>query len=113
MLNETLAYAIVEDYNYALFKNSLSYKKSKGSRRKFKKYRVLKKTPFAYNNSSLFIVDMNNPMTLNQDLEILLKPPYDTNPQILDIIEKTRKKTEKKFYLVYIQENCYYPLIKT
>ena len=32
------------------------------------------------------MVDMNNPMTLNQDLENLLKPPFESNLEVKSYI---------------------------
>ena len=37
------------------------------------------------------MVDMNSPMTLNLDIENMLKPPYNDNPRVLNIISDTRK----------------------
>ena len=37
------------------------------------------------------MVDMNTPMTLNLDIENMLKPPYSNDPRILNVINRTRK----------------------
>ena len=100
VLNETLAYIIANDYNYALFKNALSYKNRKELEESLKIQGFIE-TPFNYNNSPLFIVDMNNPMTLNQDLGNLLKPPYDSNPQIQETIRKSRKALKEVLSSLY------------
>ncbi len=44
---------------------------------------------------------MNNPMTLNQDLGNLLKPPYDSNPQIQETIRKSRKALKEVLSSLY------------
>lgn len=100
VLNETLAYSLISDYNYAIFKNSLSYKNLKDLEENLKIQGFIE-TPFKYNNSPIFIVDMNNPITLNQDLENLLKPPFDTNSEIQEVIRKTRKNLKKALSNLY------------
>src|SRR5699024_9011383 len=100
VLNETLAHCLVSDYNYAIFKNTLTYKDRKHLEENLKVQGFIE-TPFEYNNSPIFMVDMNNPMTLNQDLEGLLKPPYDDNLQIQQIIRKTRKSLKKSLSNLY------------
>lgn len=91
VLNETLSLAITRDYNYSLYNNALT-----GNRNlKVEEQLMLQgflKTDFMCHDNPLFMVDMNNPMTLNLDLENMLKPPYNTNPKILEAIRNTRNK---------------------
>ena len=44
---------------------------------------------------------MNNPITLNQDLENLLKPPYDKDSKVKDIIDETRRELKKAISSLY------------
>ena len=100
VLNETLAYSLSSEYNYAIFKNSLSHKSRKDLEENLRIQGFIE-TPFNYNNSPIFMVDMNNPITLNQDLENLLKPPFDTNSEIQKVIRKTRKDLKKALSNLY------------
>ena len=103
ILNETLAYCISLDYNYALYNNLLTNK----NREYIEEYLLLQgfiKTPFYHNNSPIFMVDMNNPMTLTQDLESLLKPPFDKNMEIERAIQKSRQKLKKSISSLYSGE---------
>lgn len=100
VLNETLAHCIASDYNYGIFKNRLTY----GSELYLEENLPLQgfvKTPFTYNHTPIFIVDMNNPMTLNQDLENLLKPPYDEDIKVKEVIYETRKELKKALSNLY------------
>ncbi len=100
VLNETLSLAITRDYNYALFNNSLLKNKISEVERQLLLQGFLM-TDFVYNENSLFIVDMNNPMTLNLDLENMLKPPYSTDTKILETIRNTRNKLKEALSALY------------
>lgn len=100
VLNETLAYTIGKDYNYAIFKNILNCKNQKEIEDNLKIQGFIK-TPFTQEGNPIFMVDMNNPITLDQDLKYLLKPPYDNNIQIIKIINKTRRKLKKAISNLY------------
>lgn len=100
IINETLSYCINSDYNYAIFKNCLTQYNLKFILENLKDQGFIE-TPFKYNNCQIFMVDMNNPITLNQDLENLLKPPFEGNQEICKVIEKTRKKLKKAVSNLY------------
>lgn len=100
VLNETLAHTIAKDYNYAIFKNDI-YHDNQEDLEKILKVQGFFQTPFDYQGRPLFIVDMNNPMTLDQDLQYLLKPPYDSNPLIKRAIRKTRQDLKRVIAQLY------------
>ncbi len=100
VLNETLSLVITRDYNYSLYNNSLTKKRN----HKVEEQLLLQgflMTNFIYNNTPLFIVDMNNPMTLNLDLENMLKPPYSSDPKVLEVIRNTRNKLKRVLSNLY------------
>ena len=100
VLNETLSLAINKDYNYALYNDSLS----KMENIKIEEQLLLQgflKTKFLFNDNSLFMVDMNNPSTLNLDLENMLKPPYNNHPKIQSTIRDTRNRLKKVISKLY------------
>lgn len=100
MLNETLAHCISLDYNYAIFKNCLTHHNNEYIEENLKHQGFIE-TPFTYNNCPIFMVDMNNPMTLNQDLENLLKPPFENNLELKKIIYIGRKKLKEAISSLY------------
>lgn len=100
VLNETLSVAINRDYNYSLYNNILS----KDRNPKLEEQLLLQgflMTDFTCNDSPLFMVDMNNPMTLNLDLENMLKPPYITDIKVLETIKSTRNELKRVLSNLY------------
>lgn len=100
ILNETLAYCTLMDYNYAIFNNSLRYKEN-GAVEDNLILQGFIKTPFCHDNNPIFMVDMNNPMTLSQDLESLLKPPFDKDQKVQKIIHESRRQLKKSLSNLY------------
>lgn len=94
VLNETLSVCLNRDYNYAIYYNNLTKKVN----HKLEKQIILQgflNTNLTYNESLIFMVDMNSPSSLNYDLENMLKPPYNTNIKIKDAIRETRKNLKR------------------
>ncbi|MDX9916627.1 MAG: cytidyltransferase [Gudongella sp.] len=94
ILNETLSIALNRDYNYALYCNTMV----SGDNKKAEDYMDIQgfvKTPYVHKDAPLFMVDMNNPITLNLDLENTLKSPYDRDPRIQKVILNSRKELKK------------------
>lgn len=100
VLNETLSLSITRDYNYALYNNSLTSNKNTNVENQLLLQGFLM-TDFLYNDNPLFIVDMNNPLTLNLDIENMLKPPYNKNPKVLETIRITRNKLKGALSQLY------------
>ena len=100
VLNETLSIAINRDYNYALYANTMI----QGENNKAIEHLIMQgfvKTPFSYKNSPILMVDMNNPISINLDLENNLKPPFDSHPRITETITSSRKKIKKALADLY------------
>ncbi|HMM70427.1 MAG TPA: cytidyltransferase, partial [Gudongella oleilytica] len=94
ILNETLSIALNRDYNYALYSNTMV----KGENKKAEEFLSLQgfvKTPYTHRGSPILMVDMNNPVSLNLDLENTLKAPYDEDPRVQRVIYESRKKLKK------------------
>lgn len=100
ILNESLTHCINTDYNYAIFKNCLT-KYNEDFIKENLKHQGFIETPFIYNDCPIFMVDMNNPMTLNQDLENLLKPPFEGILEVNEVIGRTRKKLKEAISNLY------------
>lgn len=100
VLNETLSFAINKDYNYAFYNDSIT----KNKNIKIEEQLLLQgflKTKFIFNENPLLMVDMNNPSTLNLDLENMLKPPYNNHPKIQSAIKNTRTRLKKVISELY------------
>lgn len=119
ILNETLSLCITRDYNVAIFNNQLKNTNNE----KIEKQLLLQgflMTGLHYNNSNLFFVDMNNPCTLNLDLENMIKPPYNQNMKVLNTIRNTRNKLKNvlsnlfpgELLLTYNKDMIYSKLIQ-
>lgn len=100
ILNETLSVSINRDYNYATYNNQLMIERNILVEEQLK-LQGFYDTGHVYNNNPIYLVDMNNPMTLNLDLENMLKQPYDTNTKVLEVIDIARDKLKLSLSLLY------------
>jgi len=103
VLNETLSIALNRDYNYALYCNTMI----SGENKKAEEYLLMQgfsQMPFDHKDSPMFMVDMNNPISINLDLENTLKAPYDSDPRIQKVITDTRKKLKRALADLYPNE---------
>lgn len=119
ILNETLSKCVELEYNNAIYVNLSNYQDQNQIIENLTVQGFIK-TPFYFNNNPIYIVDMSKPITLSQDIETLLKPPFDNNKSIANIIEKTRKRLKKaisnlypgELVLVYNRDMIYSKLIQ-
>lgn len=100
VLNETLAQCVELEYNHAIYLNYLNYENNKHIIENITLQGFVE-APFYFNNNKVYIVDMSKPITLSQDLETLLKPPFDINKSILSIIDKTRNRLKRAISNLY------------
>ncbi len=100
VFNETLSIALNRDYNYAIYSNTMI----KGTNHTAEEIVINQgfiETPYTHKGSPLFMVDMNNPISLNLDLENFLKAPYDRDDRILKVIGDARKRLKKSLADLY------------
>lgn len=100
VFNETLSIALNRDYNYALYSNTM-INGSNYTAEEIVINQGFVETPFTHKGSPLFMVDMNNPISLNLDLENFLKAPYDRDDRILKVIGEARKRLKKSLADLY------------
>ncbi|MDR7855800.1 cytidyltransferase [Tissierella sp.] len=100
VINETLALSVVKDYNFSMYSNALLKEKNPKIEEHFLLQGFLR-TDHQYNYNRILIVDMNNPITLNLDLENMLKSPYDIDPKITKKIRSTRNLLKKSLTKLY------------
>lgn len=100
VLNETLAQCLVLDCSHAIYCNQLT-KKNQEIIEKNVQLQGFIKTPFKWNSSPVYIVNMDNPITLSLDLENLLKPPFDNSSAIKAVISATRERLKAAISKLY------------
>jgi len=100
VFNETLAVALNRDYNYALYSNNM-IKGTNDVARDIVINQGFIETPYHHKGTPLYMVDMNNPISLNLDLENFLKAPYDRDERILHVVNESRKKLKKSLADLY------------
>jgi nicotinic acid mononucleotide adenylyltransferase len=100
ILNETLSIALNRDYNYAIYSNTMIHGKNEKAE-EFLEIQGFVRTPYLHKGSPLYMVDMNNPVSLNLDLENTLKSPYDEDPRIQRVVYESRKKLKKTLAGLY------------
>ncbi len=90
LLTETLAYALSKDYTYAIYRDYIL------STPHVEVEEVLSLQGFiktcSEDGNCIFHVNMSSPCTLNLDVQSMIKEPFNHNPQVTRVIEKTRKK---------------------
>ncbi|TFZ40230.1 cytidyltransferase [Soehngenia longivitae] len=100
VLNESLSIAINRDYNNCIYYNNII----NGNDDLAQKYIELQgflKTNFKIDDNPMYFVDMNNPISLNLDLENMLKSPYNTESRISNTINLTRNRLKKAIADLY------------
>lgn len=100
ILTETIAYALKNDYGYAVFQNKIDQQTEENV------FDILKLHGFAaldYDNegSPVFTVDMSNPCTLNLDIMTIIKEPFKSNHNVQKAINHTRKRMQKVLTELY------------
>lgn len=100
VLNETLSLAINRDYNYSIYNNKLLLEANPYVEEQLVLQGFIK-TDYVCDHNPLFIVDMDNPLTLNLDIENMLKAPYSSDPRVLNVIHDTRKKLKAALSKLY------------
>lgn len=100
ILTETLSFCLSKDYNYAVYNNILKEYKSPNL------YEILKlqgfvKIPNNNNNNPILTVNMNNPCTLNLDVESLIKEPFRSNPRVIKAVLRSRKRLQRALTKLY------------
>jgi len=100
IITETLAFCLSRDYEFAIFKNTLTDSCSSTI------YELLKLQGFKYVPSSsldnpALVVDMSTPCVLNLDTETLLKEPFRSNLKIRSAVSAARRKLQEALTKLY------------
>lgn len=100
VLTETLADALKEDFTYAI------YHPSNKSECDIKVKEVLDLQGFKEifvkgKSTGIYAVDMRNPVVVFQNMETVLKEPFDQSPAVRAILSKTHKKMQKSLTALY------------
>lgn len=100
VLNEVLTASINRDYNVALY-NGCFFKERNSPVEEQLILQGFIDTDLSYNDKPIFLVDMNTPCTLNLDLLSMIKPPYNTDPKIINAVRETRNNLKKVLSNLY------------
>lgn len=99
VLTETLAYCLSQDYTYAIYYDKTgTYTMRVGE--------VLKRQGFTpimdwEADKPLLSVDMSMPITLIQDMETVIKAPFNSNQKILNVMEEAHKRLQLAITKLY------------
>lgn len=91
ILTETLAYGVLKDYGFAVFTGDEELLELQG----------FEKIPFVKNDLPIYMVNMNNPCTLNLDVERALKEPFLSNKEVKHSIERCRRRMQMAISKLY------------
>ncbi|MBP1926140.1 nicotinic acid mononucleotide adenylyltransferase [Sedimentibacter acidaminivorans] len=100
IITETLAHCLKHDYTYALYYNIISNINSE------KVYETLELQGFQKLNDesidkTIYAVDMKFPICLTLNLESFIKEPLNLNPNVQEVIKKSRKDLQESFTKLY------------
>ena len=92
LATETLAYCMKEDYTYAVFSPCYGFSmETYGKLLEQLGFRYLEQSPA---RRPVYTVDMKTPIVLFQDLETILKSPFNRNERVLDTLQTTRSRLQ-------------------
>ena len=99
LLTETLANALAKDYTYCVFSPEIGFINKKV-------HIILEQQGFYQLNEGLperpiFVVDMKNPIAFIQNMETVIKEPFNRNERILDILDETHNKLQRAMTQLY------------
>lgn len=100
LLTETLSLCLSKDYDYAVYKNIIDKYNSQEI------YEILELQGFIKLScidcqTPVYAVNMNNPCTLNLDIDSIIKEPFKNNEKIKNAILLSRKRLQKALTLLY------------
>lgn len=99
LLTETLANALAKDYTYCIFSPEMGFIN--------KKVRMILEQQGFYpleeglSERPIFVVDMKNPIAFIQNMETVIKEPFNTNQRILDVLDETHNKLQRAMTQLY------------
>lgn len=93
VLTETLAYVLARDYSYCVFKENISDSVSKVLNDVLT-VQGFKNISSSETNEDVYVVDMTAPCTISLDIESVFKEPYKSKTNVVDAINKSRKKLQ-------------------
>ncbi|QEK10983.1 cytidyltransferase [Crassaminicella thermophila] len=98
ILTETLSYALPKDYTYAVYKNMLNgyHSESMGEILKCQGFEQI-----AYDDKSVFVVDMTQPSTLYLDIDSIIKEPFRSNIRVMKTVKRSRKRLQEAIAKLY------------
>ncbi|MHC1721360.1 MAG: cytidyltransferase [Clostridiaceae bacterium] len=102
IINETFAYCVANDFEYAVCRDILSDCVTASSDEDFNDY--LKLAGFQAipdTAESICVTDMSHPCVLYLDIENIIKEPFRNNPEIKQTIHSARKRLQESIVKLY------------
>lgn len=100
ILNETIAFCVTKDYDYAVFKNMIPQSNIAEMIEILELFNFTQ-LPISHSSEPIMAVDIRKPCTISLDIETLIKEPFMHNDRIIDTIKYTRKKLQRAITLLY------------
>lgn len=99
LLTETLASALAKDYTYCVFSPEIGFINKKI-------HMILEQQGFyelheGVSERPIFVVDMKNPIAFIQNMETVIKEPFNRNKRVLDTLDETHNKLQKVMTQLY------------
>lgn len=100
VLTETLAYCLARDYTYGICHNAFDMDMDAGLESVLQHQGFIKISESS-GSYPVYAVNMSTPCTVNLDLKSLIKEPFRTDPAVVNVIDKTRKKLQEAVVRLY------------
>lgn len=99
ILTETLSFCISRDYDYAIFRNSITGKPSENII-ELLNIHGFTELPYSSNGSPVYVVNMDYPCVISLDIEAFIKDPF-IGRGVKETIKRTRKKLQYALTRLY------------
>lgn len=99
LLTETLAHCLAKDYSYSIFDNKIYNNNSPKLSKVFLSQGFLKVE--GDSGKEIYVVNMSSPCTLTLDIKSMIKDPFRNDPEVIEVIYKTREKLQQSLIGLY------------
>ncbi|MBN2286822.1 MAG: cytidyltransferase [Tissierellales bacterium] len=100
LITETLSHGLEEDLTYAVYHNILTNIDS-NQINEILELQGFIKLPVDDQGHAVYGVDMRKTVSLMLNVKSFLKDPFNTNPKVMDVVNKSRKRMQKALTNLY------------
>ncbi|AYD40284.1 cytidyltransferase [Clostridium fermenticellae] len=101
LLTETISICVSNDYEYAIYKDSISPKLHSDSIYELLELYGFTKIKYAEDNDPVYAVNISNPCIINLDIQDVIKEPFRHNAKIKQVIHQSRRKLMEAINKLY------------